>query len=130
VKLLEKWQRQAARLKQEVYALALACKDPRVPWYAKLLALGIVAYALSPIDLIPDFIPVLGYLDDLILVPLGIYFLLKLIPPDVLADCRERARLAATTKTPARWLAAVVIITVWIVLALLAVRWMIDVMTD
>lgn len=117
MKRIEEWSRRATQLKQEVHALALACKDPRVPWYAKLLALCIVAYALSPIDLIPDFIPILGYLDDLILIPLGIYFLLKMIPPDVLADCREQARLAATTKTPARWLAAGVIVAIWIALA-------------
>ena len=115
---LEHWRQRAAQLKQEVHALYLAAKDPRVPWHAKLLAICIVAYALSPIYLIPDFIPVLGYLDDLILVPLGIYFLLKLIPPDVLAECRERARLTATAKTPARWFAASVIIAMWIALAL------------
>ena len=117
MKRIEEWSRRATQLKQEVHALALACKDPRVPWYAKLLALCIVAYALSPIDLIPDFIPILGYLDDLILIPLGIYFLLKMIPPDVLADCREQARLTSTTKTPARWLAAGVIVAIWIALA-------------
>lgn len=117
MKRIEEWSRRATQLKQEVHALALACKDPRVPWYAKLLALCIVAYALSPIDLIPDFIPVLGYLDDLILIPLGIYFLLKLIPPNVLAECRGKARLAATTNIAGRWFAAGVIITVWIVLA-------------
>lgn len=117
MKRIEEWSRRATQLKQEVHALALACKDPRVPWHARLLALCIVAYALSPIDLIPDFIPILGYLDDLILIPLGIYFLLKMIPPDVLADCREQARLAATTKTPARWLAAGVIVAIWIALA-------------
>jgi uncharacterized membrane protein YkvA (DUF1232 family) len=68
----ERWRTEARRLKREVYALYLACRDPRVPWYAKALAAGIVAYALSPIDLIPDFIPILGYLDDLILLPLGV----------------------------------------------------------
>jgi uncharacterized membrane protein YkvA (DUF1232 family) len=72
VKVLDRWKQRAHDLKQELHALALAYKDPRVPWYAKLLALCIVAYVLSPIDLIPDFIPILGYLDDLILVPLGI----------------------------------------------------------
>jgi uncharacterized membrane protein YkvA (DUF1232 family) len=71
VKLLERWKTRARELKREIHALALACKDPRVPWPAKLLAAGVVGYALSPIDLIPDFIPVLGHLDDLLLVPLG-----------------------------------------------------------
>ena len=124
MKPLERWKQQALQLKQEVHAVALAGKDPRVPWYAKLLAFCIVAYALSPIDLIPDFIPVLGYVDDLILVPLGIYFLLKMIPADVLAECREKARLAATTKTAARWLAAGVIMAIWIILGVMAV-WLI-----
>jgi uncharacterized membrane protein YkvA (DUF1232 family) len=128
VRQLERWRQRAAQLKQEVYALALACKHPRVPWHAKLLALCIVAYALSPIDLIPDFIPVLGYLDDLILVPLGIYFLLRLIPPEVLAECREKARLAATTNTAVRWLAAGVIIAIWIVLAIWAIRFMLRIL--
>jgi uncharacterized membrane protein YkvA (DUF1232 family) len=69
-----------------VYAIYLAYKDPRVPWYAKLLATCVVAYALSPVDLIPDFIPILGYLDDLILVPLGIYLVIKMIPDEVMAE--------------------------------------------
>jgi uncharacterized membrane protein YkvA (DUF1232 family) len=122
VKRLEHWKQQAKTLKQEVHALALACKDPRVPWYAKLLAVSIVAYALSPIDLIPDFIPVLGYLDDLILVPFGIYLLLKMIPNEVMVECRERARLA-TIQNKSNWIAAGVIIVIWIVLASLVVRW-------
>lgn len=77
----------------------LACRDPRTPWYAKVLAGGIVAYALSPIDLIPDFVPVLGYLDDLIIVPLGIALAVRMIPEPVLADCRLRAELAMAKPT-------------------------------
>src|SRR6478735_7533705 len=84
--------RQARALKSETLALYLAARDPRMPWYAKVLAAAIVAYALSPIDLIPDFIPILGYLDDIILVPLGITLVLRMIPADVLEECRERAR--------------------------------------
>ena len=114
--MLEKWKRRAALLKQEVHAIYLAAKDPRVPWYAKLLAACVVAYALSPIDLIPDFIPVLGYLDDLVLVPLGICFVLKMIPDEVMAECRAKARLATSQKKP-NWLAATVIIAIWIILA-------------
>jgi len=114
---LEDWTRKAGQLKQEIHALALACKDPRVPWYAKLIAVSIVAYALSPIDLIPDFIPVLGYLDDLILVPLGIYLLLRIIPSEVMPECREKAR-GATGQSKSNWIAAVVIIAIWIILAL------------
>ena len=84
----------AKQLKSEVYALYLASKDPRTPWYAKALAALIIGYALSPIDLIPDFIPVLGYLDDLIIVPAGIVLLLKMIPKEVMEECREKARSA------------------------------------
>ena len=116
------WKQRARDLKQEIHALALACKDPRVPWYAKVLVGCVVAYALSPIDLIPDFIPVIGYLDDLILVPLGIYLLLKLIPDEVMAQCREQAGLA-TSRRNSSWIAAGIIIGIWIIFALLVVRW-------
>ena len=85
---LESWARAARR---ELGALALAARDPRVPWYAKTLALAVVAYALSPIDLIPDFIPVLGLLDDLILVPLGILLVVRLVPPGIMAEHRLKA---------------------------------------
>lgn len=81
----------ARSIKRDVIALWLAARDPRVPWYAKAVAATVAAYALSPIDLIPDFIPVLGYLDDLILVPLGIMAAVKLIPPDVMTDLRTQA---------------------------------------
>ena len=81
----------ARRLKGETLALYLAARDRRTPWYARLLVAGIVAYALSPIDLIPDFIPVLGYLDDVLLIPLGIAIALRLIPAEVMAEARERA---------------------------------------
>src|SRR2546423_2275266 len=90
---LAAWKQQARRLKTETYALYLAYRDPRVPWYARLVAAGVVAYALSPIDLIPDFIPILGYLDDLILVPLGFALALRLIPAPVLAECRAAAEV-------------------------------------
>jgi uncharacterized membrane protein YkvA (DUF1232 family) len=78
-------------LKRETLTLYFAARDPRTPWYAKVVAVGVVAYALSPIDLIPDFIPVVGYLDDLIIVPAGIALVLRMIPAHVLVDCRERA---------------------------------------
>jgi uncharacterized membrane protein YkvA (DUF1232 family) len=119
VNRLERWKQRARELKQEVHALALACKDPRVPWYAKLVAVSIVAYALSPIDLIPDFIPVLGYLDDLILVPLEISLLLKIIPPEVIRDCRDKASAA---RIQGQWIAAGVIIAIWILAALILAR--------
>ena len=113
------WRQRARQLKQETYALYLAYRDPRVPWYAKLLAACVVAYAFSPIDLIPDFIPVLGALDDLVVVPLGLALSLKLIPPQVMAECRARAAVAEGK--PANWVAAAVIATIWIGLAALGV---------
>jgi len=113
------WRQRARQLKRETYALYLAYRDPRVPWYAKLLAACVVAYAFSPIDLIPDFIPVLGTLDDLVLIPLGIALSVKLIPPQVMAECRARA--AAAEGEPTNWVAAAVIVTIWIGLAALGV---------
>src|SRR5215210_2197888 len=103
----------ARRLKHELFALYLAYHDPRVPCYARLFAAGVVAYAFSPIDLIPDFIPVLGYLDDLVLVPLGIWLALKMIPAEVMADCRARAADAIRQGKPVNRAAAVVIVGVW-----------------
>jgi uncharacterized membrane protein YkvA (DUF1232 family) len=115
---LKSW---ARRLKQETHALYLACRDPRVPWYARAVAVCVVAYAFSPIDLIPDPIPILGYLDDLILVPLGIALAIRLIPPAVLAECRARAAAAANTPRPVNWVAAGAIVAIWLLLAALAV---------
>ena len=114
---LERWRQRARGLKAEVHAVYLACKDPRVPWYARVLASCVVAYAFSPIDLIPDFIPVLGYLDDVILVPLGIALVLRMIPPAVMAECREKAHAAANERKPTNRVAAGVIIAVWLLLA-------------
>jgi uncharacterized membrane protein YkvA (DUF1232 family) len=91
----QEWRERARQLKTEVQALRLAYRDPRVPWYAKWILACVVGYALSPIDLIPDFIPVLGYVDDLILVPLGILLAMRMIPKEVLQECREKARAAA-----------------------------------
>jgi uncharacterized membrane protein YkvA (DUF1232 family) len=116
IERLESW---ARKLKVEVYALYLAYKDPRVPWYARVFAAVIVGYAFSPIDLIPDPVPVLGYLDDLILIPLGIALAIKMIPPPVLAECREKARNAKDR--PVSKVAAVVVVVVWFTLAALAV---------
>ena len=119
--LLTTWKQRAKQLRTEVYALYLAYRDPRAPWYARLLAAGVVAYAFSPIDLIPDPIPVLGYLDDLVLIPLGIALAVRLIPPPVLAECRERAEAVMRQGKPVNWIAAGVIISIWVLLAVLAV---------
>lgn len=115
------WQQKVRQLKQETYAVYIACKDPRVPWYARVFAGFVVAYAFSPIDLIPDFIPILGYLDDLILVPLGIILVIKMIPPDVLAECREKAEVVIAQGKPTSRIAAIVIVSIWLLLAILAV---------
>ena len=112
--MLEKLKAHAKSLKGEVYAIYFAARDPRTPWYAKAIVACVVAYALSPIDLIPDFIPVLGYLDDLLLLPIGIYLALKLIPAEVLFDARCRAS-EAPSNLPKRWSAALVIISLWLV---------------
>jgi uncharacterized membrane protein YkvA (DUF1232 family) len=114
--MLQRLRDWARAIKRDVHALYLAARDPRVPWYAKAVALAVAAYALSPIDLIPDFIPVIGYLDDLIIVPLGILLAVRLIPADVLAEHRFAAREAA--ERPTNRTAALVIVAIWIGLAL------------
>jgi uncharacterized membrane protein YkvA (DUF1232 family) len=113
---LKRW---ARRLKVEVHALYLAYRDPRVPLYARVFAAVVVGYAFSPIDLIPDPIPVLGYLDDLVLIPLGVALAVRMIPPQVLAECREKAR--EMKDRPVSRVAAVVVVAVWVALAALAV---------
>jgi uncharacterized membrane protein YkvA (DUF1232 family) len=120
---METWKQRARQLKKETYAIYLACKDPRVPWYARVFAGFVVAYAFSPIDLIPDVIPILGYLDDLVLVPLGIMLVLKMMPPAVLAECREKAEAAMAQGKPTSRLAALVIVGIWLLLGIFAVVW-------
>jgi uncharacterized membrane protein YkvA (DUF1232 family) len=122
--VIESWKQRVRQLKKETYAIYLACKDPRVSWYAKVLATCVVAYAFSPIDLIPDVIPILGYLDDLILVPLGIILVMRMISPDVLAECREKAETAVDQGKPTNWIAAVFVVSIWFTLGILAVIWM------
>jgi uncharacterized membrane protein YkvA (DUF1232 family) len=112
---LQTWRQRARRLKTEAYAVYLACRDPRTPWYAKALAACAAGYALSPIDLIPDFIPVIGYLDDLVLVPLGIALVLKMIPPTVMAQCRQAAEERLASGKPRSWVAGAVIVLIWVV---------------
>src|SRR5215475_5543061 len=118
------WQARVRSLKRDVVAIALAVRDPRVPWYAKLAGACVVAYALSPIDLIPDFVPVLGYLDDLVLVPLGLMLVLRLIPADVLAE--HRAAAGAVAERPVSRAGAFAVIGVWILAAFLLVNWLGD----
>ena len=109
-------------MKRDIAALYFAGRDPRTPWLAKAVALAVAAYAISPIDLIPDFIPILGYLDDLIIVPIGIMLAVRLIPPDLLAEFRsaapERGRL------PVSWAGAAVIVAMWIAAGTVAELWM------
>jgi len=111
----------ARRLKTELRALYLAYGDPRVPTHARVFTIIVVAYAFSPIDLIPDPIPILGYLDDLILVPLGIALAVRMIPSDVLAECRARARDTGAKAGPKGTAAAVIVVAIWLILAVLAV---------
>jgi uncharacterized membrane protein YkvA (DUF1232 family) len=120
----EGWKKAARRLKRETYALYLVGRHPRTPWYVKALAVGVVGYALSPLDLIPDFIPVLGLLDDLIIVPLGIALTIRLTPRDVLAECRAQAQEALDRGALNHWLPARIAITAiilaWLVVLALA----------
>ena len=110
---LRKW---AKKLRQKAYALYLAYRDPRVPWYAKLFGALVVAYAFSPVDLIPDFIPILGYLDDLILIPLGIALAIRMIPRPIMEECLLKAEQTVSGKKNRNWIAGGVIIAVWLVL--------------
>lgn len=115
--LAERWRGQARRLGREVYALYVACRDPRVPWYAKALAAVVVAYALSPIDLIPDFIPVLGYLDDLVLIPLGVLAVRAMISTEIMDDCRRRAAAALGHGKPTSRGGLAIVLGIWVALA-------------
>jgi uncharacterized membrane protein YkvA (DUF1232 family) len=104
----------ASTVRRDVLALYLAQRDPRVPWYVKALAVATAAYALSPIDLIPDFIPVLGYLDDLVLLPLAILLVVRLVPPEVIADLRTEAERRLTSDRPRSIAGAVFIVLLWL----------------
>ncbi len=114
---LTSWKRRAQQLKVEIYALYLAYRDPRVPTYARIFAACVVGYAFSPIDLIPDFVPVLGYLDDLVIIPLGVLIALKMIPAVVMAECRLRAQEVMAQGKPVNRVAAIVIVGLWLLLA-------------
>ena len=111
--IMAQWKSRAKHLKLEACTLYLACRDPRMPWHARLLGLAVVGYVLCPIDLIPDWIPVIGYLDDLLLAPLGIALVIKLTPPEVFQENRERAR-EMLENTPVNRVAAAIIIGIWL----------------
>ncbi|NJD33975.1 MAG: DUF1232 domain-containing protein [Betaproteobacteria bacterium] len=117
---------EARRLKTEILALYFAARHPGTPWTARLLVAFIVGYALSPIDLIPDFIPVLGYLDELILLPLLLSLALRLIPPPVLAECRQRAKVSAERSCPSSRIATFVIFMIWLLAFTAAASWAYD----
>jgi uncharacterized membrane protein YkvA (DUF1232 family) len=112
------------QIKIELYALYYAYKDPRVSIYARLFAACVVGYAFSPIDLIPDPIPILGYLDDLIIIPVGIWLALKMIPSEVMAEARLKARERLEEVKPVNWLAGVIILLVWLVMAVLFIHFL------
>ena len=123
---LEELKQNAHRLKTETFALYLAARHHDTPWYAKLMVAAITAYAFSPIDLIPDFVPVLGYLDDLVLIPLGIALAIKMVPPSVLAECRARAQETMQNGKPVSRVAGAVIVVIWLTLAMLCIVWAYD----
>jgi uncharacterized membrane protein YkvA (DUF1232 family) len=122
VGLIERLKKWAGIMKRDVLALYLAGRDPRVPWYAKALAIATAAYALSPIDLIPDFIPVIGYLDDLIILPAAIWFTVWLIPDKIMDELRDQAELRLSTKRPRSFGGAVIIVTTWLGVVVLVGR--------
>lgn len=123
-RILQQLRDWAKALKRQVMVLWFSCRHPQSPWLPRLLAIAVVAYALSPIDLIPDFIPILGYLDDLILLPLGLWLVIRLMPAQVLDACRQQALEWERDQAPrpVSWGAAVVVMVVW--LAVLGLVWM------
>lgn len=121
---MSRWREWARTIKRDVYALSLAAVDPRVPWYAKAVAVVVTAYALSPIDLIPDFIPVIGYVDDVVIIPLGILLALKLIPPELMIEFRAAASRPDRPPILGR-VGAAVIVSLWIVAIVAVAVWLI-----
>lgn len=120
---LNKLRRRASQLKSEIFALYLSARHPQTPWYVKLWVAGIVAYAFSPIDLIPDFVPVLGILDDLVLLPIAIALAIKMVPDSVLAECRARAKETFQSGKPVSLVAGAFIVAMWLILAALFFVW-------
>jgi uncharacterized membrane protein YkvA (DUF1232 family) len=114
MKITSLWKQWASKLRLEVYTIYYAYRDPKTPWYAKLLGALVLAYAFSPIDLIPDFIPILGYVDDLILIPLGIALVLRLIPKNIIIECKQLALQRMDSRKPKNWFAGSIVIAVWV----------------
>lgn len=121
--MLQTLRRWAKLLKGDIVALWFACRHPQTPWYAKLFTALVVAYAFSPIDLIPDFIPVLGLLDEAVLLPIGVWLAVRMIPPDVMDAARARAREG---KLPANWIAGVLILLLWAASIAAIVWWLVN----
>jgi uncharacterized membrane protein YkvA (DUF1232 family) len=131
MKILDNWKLRANQLKIETYAIYLAYKDSRVPWYAKILIACIIGFLFSPIAKFLGSIPIIGYLNHLILVPIGVALTFKrVIPPAVLTDCREKARIAMNRKKPTNWVGGFIIISIWFIFALLAIVFTAWVMKD
>jgi uncharacterized membrane protein YkvA (DUF1232 family) len=117
----EAWKQRARQLTAQTYALYLAYRHPKTPWYAKVFAALIVGYVFSPIDPIPDFIPLVGLLDEMVVVPIGVLISMRMIPTDVFVECQERAREATEGDKPVSWVAAVVVIAIWLLCVALTV---------
>jgi len=121
-KYLHTWKRRVSRLKMDAYAIYLAYKDPRVPWYAKILIVCVIGYAFSPIDKLLNSIPIIGYLDHLIFVPLGVVLVFKkMIPLLVLTDCRQKARIAMNSTNTRNWVRGPIVILIWLLSASLII---------
>jgi len=118
---IEELKKRTDKIKNNALALYYALKDPRVPFFAKTIIIFVVGYALSPVDLIPDFVPVLGYLDDLIIVPLGIALALKMIPKEILVECREKVK-NGTLNTKIKWIGAIIVISIWILIIYISIK--------
>lgn len=112
----------AEEIRKDTYAIYFAYRDPRLAWGPRVFAACVVAYAFSPIDLIPDFVPVLGYLDDLIIIPAGIAIAIRMIPAEILVDARKNAAISLQEKKPVNWVAGVLIILAWLTVAFLVLR--------
>ena len=118
---LETWKRRARQLSAQSYALYMAYRHPRTPWYAKVFAALVVGYVFSPIDPIPDFIPGVGLLDEMVVVPIGVFIAAKMIPRQIMEECQEKARELAEDERPVSRIAAVVIVAIWLLCVALAI---------